>query len=132
MHAGVAVRLHQLERGAAISAEASGVQLKKRSAMDLTDGWPNMTSDNNLQVTFSKHRVSLFKKASDLCTLCSVEIAIIVFSPKNKPFSFGHQSIKSIVDRFLNCAPPTSVETHGAMLHLVEAHRNASVREFNT
>lgn len=57
---------------------------------------------NNLQVTFSKRRSGLFKKASELCTLCGVEIAIVVFSPAKKPFSFGHPEVESIVNRFLS------------------------------
>ncbi|XP_057975982.1 agamous-like MADS-box protein AGL62 [Malania oleifera] len=88
-----------------------------------------MTSDSNLQVTFSKRRAGLFKKASELCTLCGAEIAIIVFSPGNKAFSFGHPSVESIMDRFVNCAPPSAVA--GGTFQLVEAHRNASVRELN-
>ncbi|CAN1184724.1 Agamous-like MADS-box protein AGL62 [Linum perenne] len=60
-----------------------------------------MMKDSNRQVTFSKRRSGLFKKASELCTLCGVDIAIIVFSPGQKVFSFGHPSIQAIVDRFL-------------------------------
>ncbi|XP_016464596.2 agamous-like MADS-box protein AGL62 [Nicotiana tabacum] len=83
---------------------------------------------NYLQVTFSKRRSGLFKKASELCTLCGVEIAIIVFSPARKVFSFGHPNVESIIDRFLsrNHNPISN-----SSLHLVEAHRNANVRELN-
>uniref|UniRef100_A0A7N0T4C1 MADS-box domain-containing protein n=1 Tax=Kalanchoe fedtschenkoi TaxID=63787 RepID=A0A7N0T4C1_KALFE len=59
-------------------------------------------SKSQLQVTFSKRCAGLFKKASELCTLCGVEIAIIVFSPAGKPFSFGHPSVESIVNKFIN------------------------------
>ncbi|XP_004305275.1 PREDICTED: agamous-like MADS-box protein AGL61 [Fragaria vesca subsp. vesca] len=60
---------------------------------------------SNLQVTFSKRCAGLFKKASELCTLCGVEIAIVVFSPSNKPFSFGHPSVKALIGRFLTPSP---------------------------
>ncbi|KAB2600665.1 agamous-like MADS-box protein AGL62 [Pyrus ussuriensis x Pyrus communis] len=88
---------------------------------------------NNLQVTFSKRRSGLFKKASELCTLCGVEIAIIVFSPANKPFSFGHPEVDSIVDRFLarNPYPNFQAGSTGSTQQLVEVHRNASVHELN-
>ncbi|XP_047331513.1 agamous-like MADS-box protein AGL61 [Impatiens glandulifera] len=56
---------------------------------------------NHLQVTFSKRRSGLFKKASELSTLCGVDIAIIVFSPAGKAFSFGHPDVESIVNRYL-------------------------------
>ncbi|KAK3012001.1 hypothetical protein RJ639_011259 [Escallonia herrerae] len=86
-----------------------------------------MSKESNLLVTFSKRRSGLFKKASELCTLCGADIAIIVFSPGKKVFSFGHPCVDSVVDRFLTRNPPSSSGT----LQLVEAHRNASVRELN-
>ncbi|KAF5746121.1 putative Triacylglycerol lipase 2 precursor [Tripterygium wilfordii] len=78
---------------------------------------------NHLQVTFSKRRAGLFKKASELCTLCGVEIAIIVFSPANKAFSFGHPEVESIMDRFLSRNPTPDSGTH----QLLEAYRNANM-----
>ncbi|KAF8019095.1 hypothetical protein BT93_H3848 [Corymbia citriodora subsp. variegata] len=83
---------------------------------------------NHLQVTFSKRRSGLFKKASELCTLCGVDIGIIVFSPASKVFSFGHPEVEFIIDRFLaqDPAPPESGECR-----LIEAHRNANLRDLN-
>ncbi|KAF9605476.1 hypothetical protein IFM89_017495 [Coptis chinensis] len=72
------------------------------------------------QVTFSKRRSGLFKKASELCILCGAEVAIIVFSPAGKAFSFGHPCVESIVDRFLN--------QHDMSNHVVSS-ANASARE---
>ncbi|MCD7472703.1 hypothetical protein HAX54_014032 [Datura stramonium] len=86
---------------------------------------------NHLQVTFSKRRSGLFKKASELCTLCGVEIGIIVFSPARKVFSFGHPNVESIIERFLSRNDPNNNPTANNSLHLVEAHRNASVRGLN-
>ncbi|KAL6517530.1 hypothetical protein OROMI_033231 [Orobanche minor] len=83
---------------------------------------------NHLQVTFSKRRSGLFKKASELCTLCGVEIAIIVFSPAGKVFSFGHPNVEPIVDRFL---ARNRAQNNNDPFHLIEAQRNASVRELN-
>ncbi|XVF25501.1 hypothetical protein REPUB_Repub13aG0218100 [Reevesia pubescens] len=54
------------------------------------------------QVTFSKRRSGLFKKANELATLCAAQIAIVVFSPGGKPFSFGHPSVEAVAQRFLN------------------------------
>lgn len=82
---------------------------------------------NHLQVTFSKRRAGLFKKASELCTLCGVEIAIVVFSPADKAFSFGHPNVESVMNRFFTRNPPPSSGAH----QLIEAHRNANVRDLN-
>ncbi|KAG8368522.1 hypothetical protein BUALT_Bualt15G0054400 [Buddleja alternifolia] len=85
---------------------------------------------NHLQVTFSKRRSGLFKKASELCTLCGVEIAIIVFSPAGKVFSFGHPNVESIIDRYLTRNPnPNNSITDP--FNLAEAQRSASVRDLN-
>ncbi|XP_058732980.1 agamous-like MADS-box protein AGL61 [Vicia villosa] len=43
----------------------------------------------NKQVTFSKRRSGLFKKACELCILCDVHLDIIVFSPADKIFRCG-------------------------------------------
>nr|GMC48944.1 agamous-like MADS-box protein AGL62 [Ipomoea batatas] len=85
---------------------------------------------NHLQVTFSKRRSGLFKKASELCILCGVEVAIIVFSPAGKVFSFGHPNVELITDRFLS-GNQHPLSSNNATLQLVEAHRSATVRELN-
>lgn len=41
------------------------------------------------QVTFSKRKSGLFKKARELSLLCDAEIALIVFSPGGKLFDYG-------------------------------------------
>ncbi|KAI3445858.1 hypothetical protein Pfo_002523 [Paulownia fortunei] len=56
---------------------------------------------SNRQVTFSKRRVGLFKKASELCILSGAEIAIIVHSLGKRVFAFGQPTVDSVVDRFL-------------------------------
>ncbi|XP_024993439.1 agamous-like MADS-box protein AGL62, partial [Cynara cardunculus var. scolymus] len=86
-----------------------------------------MVKVSNLLVTFSKRRSGLFKKASELCILCGVEIAVVVFSPGKKVFSFGHPSVETIVDRFLTQNPPPNSSTS----QLVEAHRNANIHQLN-
>ncbi|XP_021861962.1 agamous-like MADS-box protein AGL29 [Spinacia oleracea] len=53
-------------------------------------------------VTFSKRRSGVFKKANEISTLCGAEVAIIVFSPAGKPFSFGKPNIENVVNRFQN------------------------------
>ncbi|KAL7153014.1 hypothetical protein ABFS83_04G136600 [Erythranthe nasuta] len=61
-----------------------------------------MENESNLQVTFSKRRVGLFKKASELCTLTGSKAAVVVFSPGGKAHSFGHPDVNTIADQYLN------------------------------
>jgi hypothetical protein len=65
-------------------------------------------SDEARQVCFSKSRAGLFKKASELSTLCGADVAAVVFSPAGKAFSFGHRSVESILERFLAASPSSS------------------------
>ncbi|XP_020220161.1 agamous-like MADS-box protein AGL29 [Cajanus cajan] len=65
---------------------------------------------NTKQVTFSKRRTGLFRKANELSILCGIEIAIIVFSPGNKPYSFGHPSVDAVTAKFLQQEPKSNNE----------------------
>ncbi|CAJ1937046.1 unnamed protein product [Sphenostylis stenocarpa] len=56
---------------------------------------------NTRQVTFSKRRTGLFKKANELSVLCGAEIAIVVFSIGNRPYSFGHPGVDVVAAKFL-------------------------------
>ncbi|KAG8650409.1 hypothetical protein MANES_07G038600v8 [Manihot esculenta] len=57
--------------------------------------------DNNTarQVTFSKRRRGLFKKAYELSTLCDVEIALMVFSATGKLFEYASSSMNQVIER---------------------------------
>ena len=56
---------------------------------------------SNLQVTFSKRRGGLVKKASELSLLCGAQVAILAFSPGKKVFAFGHRDVDMVLDRYL-------------------------------
>lgn len=64
-----------------------------------------MQNQTNRQATFSKQRVGLFKKGSQLSTLLGVDVTIVAYSPSNKVYACGHPSIESIMDRFLGEDP---------------------------
>ncbi|MFQ6654203.1 hypothetical protein Gotur_025283 [Gossypium turneri] len=46
----------------------------------------------NRQVTFSKRRSGLLKKAHEISVLCDAEVALIVFSTKGKLFEYSSDS----------------------------------------
>ncbi|KAL6565531.1 hypothetical protein OROHE_004586 [Orobanche hederae] len=58
---------------------------------------------NNRQVTFSKRRMGLFKKAKELAILCDADIAVIIFSNTGKLFEFSSSSMKRILSRYKKC-----------------------------
>ena len=87
-------------------------------------------SEEARQVCFSKRRAGLFKKANELSILCGAEIGVIVFSPAGKPFSFGHPSVDSIIDRFLSGSPsPTTLPS--AYSRMPAAREMMVVHELN-
>lgn len=44
----------------------------------------------NRQVTFSKRRNGLLKKAYELSVLCDADVAVIMFSPTGKLFEYAN------------------------------------------
>ncbi|XP_021903579.1 agamous-like MADS-box protein AGL66 [Carica papaya] len=57
----------------------------------------------NRQVTFSKRRNGLIKKAYELSVLCDVDVALIMFSPSGRVTHFsGSKSIEEILARYVN------------------------------
>ncbi|CAK9189989.1 unnamed protein product [Sphagnum troendelagicum] len=55
------------------------------------------------QVTFSKRRGGLLKKAHELAVLCDAEVALIIFSSTGKLFEFASSGRYAILDRYSKC-----------------------------
>ncbi|KAJ3702575.1 hypothetical protein LUZ61_006280 [Rhynchospora tenuis] len=60
----------------------------------------------SMQVTFSKRRKGLFKKAHELAVMCDAEVAVIVFSAANKLTRFGSPSVEEVIEKW-NTHPDT-------------------------
>ncbi|XP_029128442.1 agamous-like MADS-box protein AGL104 isoform X1 [Cajanus cajan] len=57
----------------------------------------------NRQVTFSKRRNGLIKKAYELSILCDIDIAVIMFSPSGRVHHFsGRKRIEDVFTRYIN------------------------------
>ncbi|CAL5012634.1 unnamed protein product [Urochloa decumbens] len=52
------------------------------------------------QVTFSKRRSGLLKKAKELAILCDAEVGLIVFSSTGRLYDFASTSMKSVIERY--------------------------------
>ncbi|XP_041024556.1 agamous-like MADS-box protein AGL18 [Juglans microcarpa x Juglans regia] len=55
---------------------------------------------NSRQVTFSKRRTGLLKKAKELSVLCDAEVAVIIFSSTGKLYEFSSNSMEHILSRY--------------------------------
>ncbi|KAJ8752918.1 hypothetical protein K2173_008653 [Erythroxylum novogranatense] len=83
--------------------------------------------ESTRQVTFSKRRAGLVKKASELSLLCGAEVAIIAFSPGEKAFSFGHPNVDSILDAYLD----NQTSYSGRDLEVLTSSNNPQVEKWN-
>ncbi|XP_054796292.1 MADS-box transcription factor 23-like isoform X2 [Prosopis cineraria] len=52
------------------------------------------------QVTFSKRRNGLLKKAKELAILCDAEVGVMIFSSTGKLYDFASTSMKSVIERY--------------------------------
>nr|XP_011465524.1 PREDICTED: MADS-box transcription factor 5 isoform X3 [Fragaria vesca subsp. vesca] len=60
-------------------------------------------NNTNRQVTFSKRRNGLIKKAYELSILCDIDIALIMFSPSGRLSHFsGKRRIEDVFTRYIN------------------------------
>ncbi|XP_064987227.1 MADS-box protein SOC1 isoform X2 [Musa acuminata AAA Group] len=98
------------------------------------------------QVTFSKRRNGLLKKAYELSVLCDAEVALIVFSSRGKLWEFSSSSsIEKTMDRYLMHTKDVNTK-HSAMaqemkdlmseatnmtkkIELIEAHKRKLLGE---
>ena len=83
------------------------------------------------QVTFSKRRTGLFKKASELCVLTGAEMAVLVQSPGGHCYAFGHPSVDAVIDRYMkyNTNDDTASKSNDALMSpkqpsLIEANQH--------
>ncbi|XP_021662492.2 MADS-box protein JOINTLESS [Hevea brasiliensis] len=73
------------------------------------------------QVTFSKRRRGLFKKAEELSVLCDADVALIVFSSTGKLFEYCSSSMKEILEKHdLHSKNLEKLEQPSLELQLVE------------
>ncbi|GJW94435.1 MADS-box protein SOC1-like protein [Tanacetum coccineum] len=62
------------------------------------------------QVTFSKRRNGLLKKAFELSVLCDAEVALIIFSPRSKLYEFASSSMKETLERYRGHLKETRIQ----------------------
>ncbi|KAG6748026.1 hypothetical protein POTOM_047921 [Populus tomentosa] len=98
--------LNQSIKTVASSTGLSGLNLLPRLGFlyrEMVRGKTQMRRIENAtsrQVTFSKRRNGLLKKAFELSVLCDAEVALIVFSPRGKLYEFASSSMQETIERY--------------------------------
>ncbi|KNA20917.1 hypothetical protein SOVF_047830 [Spinacia oleracea] len=105
------------------------VVIRKRSNGRRKIPIERITDPNRKHVTFSKRRIGLFKKGSELCALCGVEMAILTFSERGKLFCFGHPNSDSVIHRYLTCGSRCLNERDECELNLMLQEKNRQHKE---
>ena len=98
----------------------------------------NKRFSNGLQVTFTKRKFGLMKKAYELSVLCDCEIALIIFNHADKLFQYASSDMGRILLKYTeHCEPHENrnnsdiIEVRrghvtGHRKHVTTLHRNMS------
>lgn len=80
-------------------------------------------NETSRQVTFSKRRNGLLKKAYELSVLCDADVALIIFSQKGRLYEFSSSNMQTTIARYLERSKEADsnnleVEKYTQMQHL--------------
>ncbi|XP_028239971.1 agamous-like MADS-box protein AGL28 [Glycine soja] len=84
------------------TVNAATTQNKKRGKIEIKE----VEQRNRRYVTFSKRKLGLFNKLTELSVLCQVETAVIITSQNGKLYSCGYPDPDAVVRRYLTGGPP--------------------------
>ena len=59
-----------------------------------------ISDERNRQVTFTKRKFGLMKKAYELSVLCDCEIAVIIFNSHNKLFQYASTDMDKVLLKY--------------------------------
>ncbi|KAJ0975973.1 hypothetical protein J5N97_017938 [Dioscorea zingiberensis] len=81
------------------------------------------------QVTFSKRRRGLFKKAQELAILCDAQVGLIVFSAAGKHFDYASSSMCEILDKHITQSNSSSKPDQQTLDLLTDESDYASLKK---
>nr|XP_043616033.1 agamous-like MADS-box protein AGL61 [Erigeron canadensis] len=84
------------------STSTSHNKKKKTQGRKKIDVTKKIQNPATRQVTFSKRRSGLFKKASEICVKTGAQMAIFVISPGGRLYTYGHPDVDILLNRYLN------------------------------
>ena len=71
------------------------------------------------QVTFTKRKFGLMKKAYELSVLCDCEIALIMFSSTNKLFQYASTDMDHVLLKYTEYSDPHESRTNKDIIEVV-------------
>uniref|UniRef100_A0A2I9LP84 Myocyte-specific enhancer factor 2 n=1 Tax=Centruroides hentzi TaxID=88313 RepID=A0A2I9LP84_9SCOR len=87
-----------------------------------------ITDERNRQVTFTKRRFGLMKKAYELSVLCDCEIALIIFNSTNKLFQYASTDMDKVLLKYTEYNEPHESRTNSDIVEALskKEHKNSS------
>lgn len=72
-----------------------------------------------LQVTFTKRKFGLMKKAYELSVLCDCEIALIIFNSTNRLFQYASTDMDKVLLKYTEYSEPHESRTNTDILEVL-------------
>eukprot|EP00794_Sanderia_malayensis_P009516 gene9516-10504_t len=83
-----------------------------------------INDERNRQVTFTKRKFGLMKKAYELSILCDCEIALIIFNSGNKLFQYASTDMDKILLRYTEYNEPHESRTNADIVEAISRKEN--------
>jgi len=77
-----------------------------------------INDERNRQVTFTKRKFGLMKKAYELSVLCDCEIALIIFNSSNKLFQYASTDMDKILLKYTEYNEPHESRTNNEIVQV--------------
>ncbi|KAL7582644.1 MADS-box protein AGL42 isoform X1 [Lactuca sativa] len=78
------------------------------------------------QVTFTKRRNGLLKKAYELSVLCDAEVALIIFSQKGKLYEFSSSNMQKTIEKYRSDVKKDEICTPENEVHVQQLKQEAA------
>ncbi|RWS29964.1 myocyte-specific enhancer factor 2-like protein [Leptotrombidium deliense] len=85
-----------------------------------------ITDERNRQVTFTKRKFGLMKKAYELSVLCDCEIALIIFNSTNKLFQYASTDMDKVLLKYTEYNEPHESRTNSDIVEALSKKEHKS------
>ncbi|XP_071844756.1 myocyte-specific enhancer factor 2C-like isoform X2 [Apostichopus japonicus] len=83
-----------------------------------------INDERNRQVTFTKRKFGLMKKAYELSVLCDCEIALIIFNSSNKLFQYASTDMDKVLLKYTEYNEPHESRTNADIINALNKKEN--------